>query len=216
MSIGGIWSKVAICLLLSEGRQSHSPAATSARENGHTSHQSLMDVCDKSYITSKSCQDRCLPHSGVLAISGNCACSRKFRLLPPSLISDDDTCPVRTKNVERLNTHQLAIQALTKGITAAAPKCGKAAPIPAYLQVTHPSTHPSTANNVAIVAAAFRSLLATKIAEMMPNVRLRPPMHCTKPEAKVSSWMGMPNRAAIVVGERRARSPVLRRKAVTL
>ena len=115
-----------------------------------------------------------------------------------------------------VNTHQLAIQALTKGITAAAPKCGNAAPIPACLQVTHPSTHPSTANNVAIVAAAFKSLLETKIAEMMPNVRLRPPMHCTKPEAKVLSWVGMPNRAAIVVGERRARRPVLRRKAVTL
>jgi hypothetical protein len=106
------------------------------------------------------------------------------------------------------------IHADTHGITAAAPKCGAAAPRPAYFHVTHPSTHPSRASIVAIVAAALRSRFKTKMALMMPNARLRPPMHCTKPEAKVLSAMGMPKREAIVVGLRSASAPVLRRKAV--
>jgi hypothetical protein len=82
---------------------------------------------------------------------------------------------------------QLDIQALTNGIIALATKCGAAAIGPAYFHVTHPSTHPSTANNVAIVAAAFKLRCCTKIAEMIPNVRFRPPIHWTKPDAKVLS-----------------------------
>lgn len=98
---------------------------------------------------------------------------------------------------------------------AAAPKCGAAATIPAYLYVTHPSTIPSTASIVAIVAAALQSFRDTKIAEISPKVKFLPPIHWTNPAAKVLSSTGMPKPAAIVVGLRRKTKPVVRRKPVT-